>query len=158
MNENIKRNVVQARLNDAELEQFVAVKSMLNAESNSEAFRKMIADEKLAAEQNSGKRLSWSQLKQSPMSQANVDNKQLNKIVETYTDIQAHLESLDFAASNLTNNMNQVAKATNQAKQVDPANIRTWKWVIDALNKMFPAVQQLQGFVNQAKVAVKKGA
>ena len=92
------------------------------------------------------------------MSQANVDNKQLNKIVETYTDIQAHLESLDFAASNLTKNMNQVAKATNQAKQVDPANIRTWKWVIDALNKMFPAVQQLQGFVNQAKVAIKKGA
>ena len=55
MNESVKRNVVQARLDDTELKQFVAVKNLLSAKSNSDAFRKMIANEKLAAEQKSGK-------------------------------------------------------------------------------------------------------
>lgn len=158
MNESVKRNVVQARLDDTELKQFVAVKNLLSAKSNSDAFRKMIANEKLAAEQKSGKQLSWEQLQQSPLAQINIDDNQLKEIAEKYGDIQAHLESLDYAASNLTNNMNQIAKGVNQAKETDPANIQMWNWVIQALNKMFPTIQQLQGFVNQAKVAVKKGA
>ena len=47
MNENTRRNIIQFRLNDNELQAFNEVKKAVQADNNADAIRTMIADERL---------------------------------------------------------------------------------------------------------------
>lgn len=47
MNKNTRRNIIQFRLNDAELQAFDEVKKAIKANNNADAIRLMIADERL---------------------------------------------------------------------------------------------------------------
>jgi len=120
MNKNTRRNIIQFRLNDAELQAFDEVKKAIKANNNADAIRLMIADEGLEA---------------------------INKLEDSYSNLQAQLEGLLWSVTNLTNNANQLAHAANQALQSDPADSEVWNWVIDSLQKLLSIANQLQSKV-----------
>lgn len=49
MNQNVKRNVIQVRLSDKELELLDSVREMMNCNNNSETLREMITDKNMVA-------------------------------------------------------------------------------------------------------------
>ena len=130
MNKNVRRNVVQFRLSDAEKAAFDEVKQAINAKNNADAIRTMIADERLVnitAQQVSKNNHSmaqlleqtWSDLGRSSLSRAVLGLQSdeglnaLKQVQDTYDNIQAQLEGLLWSATNLTNNVNQIAHAAN---------------------------------------------
>lgn len=164
MNKNTRRNIIQFRLNDAELQAFDEVKKAIKANNNANAIRLMIADEQLVniiAPQVIKKDRSltpllaktWADLGRSGLSravlglQSDEGLKAINKLEDSYSNLQAQLEGLLWSVTNLTNNVNQLAHAANQALQSDPADSEVWNWVIDSLQKLLSIANQLQSKV-----------
>ena len=172
MNENTRRNIIQFRLNDNELQAFNEVKKAVQADNNADAIRTMIADERLVnitAKQVSKNDRSlaqllvktWADLGRSSLSravlglQSNEGLNAINKIHSSYNNIQAQLEGLLWSATNLTNNTNQIAHAANVALQNDPTDADVWNWVINEIQKLLPIADQLREKVSAIKIATK---
>jgi len=173
MNKNVRRNVVQFRLSDAEKAAFDEVKQAINAKNNADAIRTMIADERLVnitAQQVSKNNHSmaqlleqtWSDLGRSSLSRAVLGLQSdeglnaLKQVQDTYDNIQAQLEGLLWSATNLTNNVNQISHAANLAMQDDPTNADTWNWIIEAIQGILPLISQLQDAINNIKDETKE--
>lgn len=128
VNSNLKRNMVQVRLTDNQLSEFEEVKQQLNAKNNATALRTLITDRKLLTKHD--------------------DIKLIN---DKFDDLLAKADGLLWSSSNITKSLNQIAHAANSAQQVDPANIKTWSWIVQQLNSILPAVESLKQFANSTK-------
>ena len=118
----VKRNMIQVRLNDEQFSAFNKLKKKLDADNNADAIRKLIDDKQL-------------------ISGSTQEN--LKQLVSKYDDLSVKLDSLMWDSRNLTNNMNQLAHAANAAKDADPSNVDTWNWIIVQLQNIFPSVKKL---------------
>lgn len=170
----LKDHLVQSRMDDNELSDFVAVKKILGAKSSSAAVRQMVEDEKVVERA----RRQWkngnhdgihelvSQLDESrclPMTEvlsglANTHTAAELQIVRAeYQDLQAELESLLFSLTKAGTNLNQIAKALNTAqKQIDEEgadidNEEFWTWIAKWVNKS----SQTLSMVHQKASALK---
>lgn len=160
MKEKSKRIAVQVKLRHEEMNGFNEVKKITNATTNSDAIRAMINDERLlnwASKKHGDDRHSMMKLLQqmwklqgrSPALQSLLtvkgnDFEMLNDIKASFDDLDALVQGLLWESSNLSNNLNQVAHVTNIAAKEDPADVDTWQWVIDALNKLLSASNNLR--------------
>ena len=79
----------------------------------------------------------------------------LNDIQSSFDDLDALVQGLLWEASNLSNNLNQVAHVANLAAKEDPADVDTWQWVIDALNKLLSASNNLRKISNDVHDYIK---
>lgn len=131
----IKRNMIQVRLTDHQLEEFEKVKNTLNAKNNAVALRKLIEDKKLTSK---------------------TTQDVLSKHIDSYNDLSAKLDALMWDSRNIASNMNQIAHSTNIAKEVDPANTDTWNWVLNQLKSLFPSIQKMNLTVSELKQVIKE--
>lgn len=136
MNPNAKRNMVQVRLNDAEMKQFEAVKLSLSEKTNAATLRELIRLAPLTEEQS---------------------QTQVKHLLKEYDDLDAKISALMWDGSNVTKNLNEIAHAANIAKNNDPTNEDTWNWIIQQLQQVFPTIQQLNQLCNETKSYLKKG-
>lgn len=136
MNPNAKRNMVQVRLNDAEMKQFEAVKLSLSEKTNAATLRELIRLAPLTEEQS---------------------QTQVKHLLKEYDDLDAKISALMWDSSNVTKNLNEIAHAANIAKNNDPTNEDTWNWIIQQLQQVFPTIQQLNQLCNETKSYLKKG-
>ena len=136
MNPNVKRNMVQVRLNDAEMKQFEAVKLSLSEKTNAATLRELIRLAPLTEEQS---------------------QTQVKHLLKEYEDLNAKISALMWDSSNVTKNLNEIAHAANIAKNNDPTNEDTWNWIIQQLQQAFPTIQQLNQLCNETKSYLKKG-
>lgn len=136
MNPNAKRNMVQVRLNDAEMKQFEAVKLSLSEKTNAATLRELIRLAPLTEEQS---------------------QTQVKHLLKEYDDLDAKISALMWDSSNVTKNLNEIAHAANIAKNNDPTNEDTWNWIIQQLQQVFPTIQQLNQLSNETKSYLKKG-
>ncbi|EDX43531.1 hypothetical protein [Limosilactobacillus reuteri] len=136
MNPNVKRNMVQVRLNDAEMKQFEAVKLSLSEKTNAATLRELIRLAPLTEEQS---------------------QTQVKHLLKEYDDLDAKISALMWDSSNVTKNLNEIAHAANIAKNNDPTNEDTWNWIIQQLQQAFPTIQQLNQLCNETKSYLKKG-
>lgn len=130
MNPNAKRNMVQVRLNDAEMKQFEAVKLSLSEKTNAATLRELIRLAPLTEEQS---------------------QTQVKYLLKEYDDLDAKISALMWDSSNVTKNLNEIAHAANIAKNNDPTNEDTWNWIIQQLQQVFPTIQQLNQLCNETK-------
>ncbi|MDL2057465.1 hypothetical protein QQO16_05260 [Limosilactobacillus reuteri] len=136
MNPNVKRNMVQVRLNDAEMKQFETVKLSLSEKTNAATLRELIRLAPLTEEQS---------------------QTQVKHLLKEYDDLDAKISALMWDSSNVTKNLNEIAHAANIAKNNDPTNEDTWNWIIQQLQQAFPTIQQLNQLCNETKSYLKKG-
>ncbi|GFI59494.1 hypothetical protein [Limosilactobacillus walteri] len=136
MNPNAKRNMIQVRLNDAEMKQFEAVKLSLSEKTNAATLRELIRLAPLTEEQS---------------------QTQVKHLLKEYDDLDAKISALMWDSSNVTKNLNEIAHAANIAKNNDPTNEDTWNWIIQQLQQVFPTIQQLNQLCNETKSYLKKG-
>lgn len=136
MNPNAKRNMVQVRLNDAEMKQFEAVKLSLSEKTNAATLRELIRLAPLTEEQS---------------------QTQVKHLLKEYDDLDAKISALMWDSSNVTKNLNEIAHAANIAKNNDPTNEDTWNWIIQQLQQVFRTIQQLNQLCNETKSYLKKG-
>lgn len=172
MHNKVKRNVIQLRLNDDELEAFFDVKNALHSPNNSEAIRTMIADERLvniaAKELEKGDQSvaqflakSWTEIGRSNLAKAvlGLHNQEgtntIKQIGQNFEQIQSQLSGLLWSVTNLTNNVNQLSHVANLAKQEDPADADTWNWIINSLQQILPAIQEVKSTAQQIKQSIK---
>lgn len=171
MTEKSKRIAVQVKLHPDEMESFNQVKKITRATTNSDAIRTMINDERLlylAAKKHGNDRRSimdllrsmWklqgrSTALQSLLTINNSSSSVLNDIQSSFDDLDALVQGLLWEASNLSNNLNQVAHVANLAAKEDPADVDTWQWVIDALNKLLSASNNLRKISNDVHDYIK---
>lgn len=130
MSTNIKRNMIQVRLNDQQFNDFEMLRKQMGVATNAEALRQLIIDRKNlgAAGQNA-----------------------ISNVQQSYDALEAKLDGLMWNSGNITNNMNQVAHVLNKAQSADPTNTDTWEWVTKALKAEYAPIKQLGLFVQQAK-------
>lgn len=172
MHNKVKRNVIQFRLNDDELAAFFDVKNALHSPNNAEAIRTMIADERLvniaAKELEKGDQSvaqflakSWTEIGRSNLAKAvlGLHNQEgantIKQIGQNFEQIQSQLSGLLWSVTNLTNNVNQIAHVANLAKQEDPADADTWNWIINSLQQILPAIQEVKSTAQQIKQFIK---
>ncbi len=136
MNPNAKRNMIQVRLNDAEMKQFEAVKLKKKKKTNAATLRELIRLAPLTEEQS---------------------QTQVKHLLKEYDDLDAKISALMWDSSNVTKNLNEIAHAANIAKNNDPTNEDTWNWIIQQLQQVFPTIQQLNQLCNETKSYLKKG-
>lgn len=118
----VKRNMIQVRLTDEQFVAFSKLKKNMKAENNADTLRKLINDKQLTSGST---------------------YQDLQKMVTQYDDLSAKIDSLMWDSRNMTNNLNQIARAANIAKDTDPTNADTWNWVIEQLQTIFPTVEKL---------------
>ncbi|MDY4024957.1 MAG: hypothetical protein SOZ13_07705 [Enterococcus avium] len=135
MMKQIKRNMIQVRLTDKQLEEFEKVKNKLNAKNNAAALRKLIEDKKLTSESTQGN---------------------ITSLIDGYNDLSNKLDALMWDSRNIANSMNQIAHSTNVARKVDPANTETWNWVLKQLQSLFPPIKKMNSMVSELKKQIKE--
>lgn len=171
MKEKSKRIAVQVKLRHEEMNGFNEVKKITNATTNSDAIRAMINDERLlywASKQHSDDRHStiallqqmWklqgrSAALQSLLTANGNDFEVLTDIKASFDDLDALVQGLLWEASNLSNSLNQIAHVVNIAAKEDPADVDTWEWVIDALNKLLSVSNNLRKVGNEVHSYIK---
>ena len=126
----VKRNLIQVRLTDAQLSEFDDVKKLLHVSTSADALRKLINDKKLTS---------------------GVTKEALNSAVDQYNDLSAKLDSLLWNSSNITNNVNQASHVLNVAAQNDPEDVETWNWVMQQLQSIRQATDSLSQLVDDVK-------
>ena len=167
----LKDKTIQARVDIDELAQFVEVKHLLNAKTNSDAIRQMTLDEKKINDavknwdKDDGSLLpllkeNYQNQGRLPMLQvmhgiANTDSQvKLDKLWNTYQNLDVQLSSLLWSMSNLTNNLNQVAHALNIAKDEDPDDENTWNWTNAQLVKLMQTGSAIKYQLSTIQVAL----
>lgn len=148
----LKDKLVQARLDEDELADFDEVKTLMNVSKNSDAIRQMVKDEMMLANAKD----EWKQgnidtvttlvTKLSdegrlPLSEALMgitDTKtasQLSILQNQFSDIQSQLSAIMFSATQMGNNLNQIAKVMNTAAKQDEdlTDAEMWKWITSQL-------------------------
>lgn len=148
----LKDKLVQARLDEDELADFDEVKTLMNVSKNSDAIRQMVKDEMMLAKVKD----EWKQgnidtvttlvTKLSdegrlPLSEALMgitDTKtasQLSILQNQFSDIQSQLSAIMFSATQMGNNLNQIAKVMNTAAKQDEdlTDAEMWKWITSQL-------------------------
>lgn len=148
----LKDKLVQARLDEDELADFDEVKTLMNVSKNSDAIRQMVKDEMMLAKAKD----EWKQgnidtvttlvTKLSdegrlPLSEALMgitDTKtasQLSILQNQFSDIQSQLSAIMFSATQMGNNLNQIAKVMNTAAKQDEdlTDAEMWKWITSQL-------------------------
>lgn len=175
MNQNVKRNVVQVRLSDKELELLDSVREMINCNNNSETLREMITDENMVAVATkmmaSGHPEVALELKKianrnhrDPLVYAlmglNSDEgiKSLRAAKARIDDVDNQLSGLNWIASNLANSVNQVAHGVNSIIATDPENGEAWNWVFDNLKELSETASEVKQAAREIRQAnFKKG-
>lgn len=127
--------MIQVRLSDKEFEQFEAIKESLKKKNNAATLREMIQLAPFVGKKT----------------QAYVE-----KLSKVYNDLDAKADALIWNSSNVTKNLNEIAHATNIAKNNDPANETTWNWIIQQLQQIFPTINQLNQVGSETKEFIKK--
>ena len=148
----LKDKLVQSRLDEDELADFDEVKTLMNVSKNSDAIRQMVKDEMMLAKAKD----EWKQgnidtvttlvTKLSdegrlPLSEALMgitDTKtasQLSILQNQFSDIQSQLSAIMFSATQMGNNLNQIAKVMNTAAKQDEdlTDAEMWKWITSQL-------------------------
>lgn len=131
----VKRNLIQVRLNDDDFSEFNKIKKSLDAQNNADALRKLISDKTLVSGGN---------------------HQKIESMITKYDDLSAKVDALLWDSRNLTSNLNQIAHAVNVAKDSDPSNAETWNWVIQQLQKLFPTVEQLSNSASNTNTWLKE--
>jgi hypothetical protein len=171
MEEKNKRKAVQVKLSPPEFKTFQNIMKMMGAKNYSDAIRAMMVDEQLTlsiAKANGSERKHlatllrqlWASQGRPSMLQSllkfnGTNLTVLNQISDNFQDLDALVQGLLWNSSNLTNNLNQVAHIVNVANAEDPSDADTWAWVIDALNTIMPAVNDLRTSANEVRQFIR---
>ena len=131
----IKRNMIQVRLTDNQLEEFEKVKKKLKAKNNATDLRKLIEYKQLTSKNTQEK---------------------IASLIDKYKDLSNKLDALMWDSRNIANSMNQIAHSTNVAREVDPANTETWNWVLNQLQSLFPTIKRMDLTVSELKKQIKE--
>lgn len=171
MEEKNKRKAVQVKLSPPEFKTFQNIMKKVGATSYSDTIRSMMTDEQLMillAKSNGIERKNIAALLrkiwfiqgrplmlQSLLKFNGTNLTVLNQISDNFQDLDALVQGLLWNSSNLTNNLNQVAHVVNVANAEDPSDADTWAWVIDALNTIMPAVNDLRTSANEVRQFIR---
>ena len=148
----LRDKLIQSRLDEDELAEFVEVKQQLGEKNNSKAVRQMIKDEmmlKKSEEEWKKGNLDMvtalitklSDEGRLPLTEALMgitDTKtssQLSILQSQFSDIQSQLEAIMMSVTQMGNNLNQIAKVMNTAakENEDLTDTDLWKWISSRL-------------------------
>ena len=168
MEEKNKRKAVQVKLSPPELNAFQNIMKNVRAKTYSDAIRSMMVDEQLTfsiAKANGSERKHlaallrqlWASQGRPSMLQSllkvnGTDLNVLNNISDSFQDLDALVQGVLWNSSNLANSLNQIAHIVNAD---DPSDADTWEWVIDALNTIMPAVNDLRTSANEVRQFIR---
>lgn len=171
MEEKNKRKAVQVKLSPPELNAFQNIMKNVRAKTYSDAIRSMMVDEQLTfsiAKANGSERKHlaallrqlWASQGRPSMLQSllkvnGTDLNVLNNISDSFQDLDALVQGVLWNSSNLANSLNQIAHIVNIANADDPSDADTWEWVIDALNTIMPAVNDLRTSANEVRQFIR---